>query len=151
MVAASATSFSLDLDLATAKEESKENPVYYTQYAFARISSVFAKAEAAGIELEKECSVEALAPLTEKEEMVLIKTLNEYPEAIKRAAELYEPHHLTYYILDLSAKLHRFYYHHRVLVDDVNLSKGRLYLLQAVYRVLKDGLSLLGVHTPKSM
>ncbi len=144
---------SLDLDLATAKEESKENPVYYTQYAFARISSVFAKAEERGIAINTDSppDTEALSALTEKEEIILIKTLNEYPAVIRRSAELFEAHLLTYYILDLSAKLHRFYYNHRVLVDDERISRGRLYLLQGVHRVLYDGLKLLGINTPASM
>ncbi|MBF0273609.1 MAG: arginine--tRNA ligase [Nitrospinae bacterium] len=141
----------LDFDLDLAVSKSKENPVYYTQYAFARLNSLFVKAEENELTIPENFSVKDLEPLKEEEEISLIKELNYYPDVIKKAAEKYEPHLLTYYILELSAKLHKFYYNHKVISEAKEVSVARLLLLHAVHAVLKDGLNLLGVAAPERM
>jgi len=141
----------LDFDIDVAAAESKENPVFYTQYAYARINSLFNKAEERGVKIDNDANLDLLAALKADEEISLIKAIDMYPSIIERSAEKCEPHNLTYYILDLSAKLHKFYYSHKVLDSEPELLQARLFLLKGVQAVLKDGLSLLGVSTPERM
>lgn len=141
----------LDFDLELAKEKSNDNPVYYVQYVYARISSIMKKAmDERGID-PTGADAEAVARLTEPEEINLIKHLARYPETIVNSAKLMEPHRIAYYLMDLAAAFHAYYNKHRVLTDDAVLSSGRLYLVVAVRKVIRNGLTLLGVSHPETM
>ncbi len=141
----------LDFDLEVAKQKTNDNPVYYVQYVHARISSILKKArEENGIETIGE-SPESLGRLVEPEEISLIKQMGRYPETVRTAAEMMEPHRIAYFLMDLAASFHAYYNKHRVLTDDPKLTGGRLYLVLAVLKVIKNGLHLLGVSAPETM
>jgi len=140
----------LDFDLELAKKKSNDNPVYYVQYVHARISSILRKAEEGGIH-EITADDQALARLGQPEEVELIKAAARYPETVRIAAQLMEPHRITFYLMDLAAAFHVFYNRHKVLGDDPVLSMGRLYLVCAVKKIIQKGLALLGVSAPESM
>ena len=140
----------LDFDLELAKQKTNDNPVYYVQYVHARIASIFRKAAEQDISAEAAAQA-ALDNLKQDEEFRLIKLLARFPEIIKRSADLLEPHRLTYYLMELAAGFHSYYNKHRVLVDDPELSKARLYLIWAVQKVIRNGLELLGVSAPERM
>jgi arginyl-tRNA synthetase len=140
----------LDFDLELAKKKTSDNPVYYVQYVHARISSIIRKA------VEREISVivtddEAIAMLTQPEEAELMKALARYPETIENSAKLMEPHRITFFLMNLASLFHAYYNKHRVLTDDPVLSRGRLYLITAVQKVIRNGLTLLGVSAPDKM
>jgi len=140
----------LDFDLELAKKKTSDNPVYYVQYVHARISSIIRKA------VEREISVivtddEAIAMLTQPEEAELMKALARYPETIENSAKLMEPHRITFFLMNLASLFHAYYNKHRVLTDDPVLSRGRLYLITAVQKVIRNGLTLLGVSAPEKM
>ncbi len=139
---------SLDFDLEIAKKTSEENPVYYVQYAYARLCSIMRVAKDQGHTLEKETDV---ASLTLSEEMELIKQLSLYPEMVRMAAERLEPHRVNYYLVDLAGLTHRYYFKCRVVTEDVALTKARLALVSAIQIVLKSALDLLGVSAPERM
>ncbi len=144
----------LEFDIETAKEQSSENPVFYVQMAFARISSIFRQAalNAETKKIEKEKTLEAdLSFLKEPEEMSMIKKLLQYPMVIEGAANAFEPHRVTYYLQDLAKLFHSYYNKHRVISDDGQLTSARLSLCRAVQIVLKEGLKILGVSTPERM
>jgi len=140
----------LDFDLELAKKKTSDNPVYYVQYVHARISSIIRKA------VEREISIivtddEAIAMLTQPEEVELMKALARYPETIENSAKLMEPHRITFFLMNLASLFHAYYNKHRVLTDDPVLSRGRLYLITAVQKVIRNGLTLLGVSAPDKM
>ena len=139
------TEFVFDVDLALA--QSDENPVYYVQYAHARICSVLAQwggDEAALHDVDP-------APLVAPREASLLAKLAEYPEALKKAMEELGPHQVAFYLRDLAGELHSYYTAERVLVDDVALKMARLSLLLATRQVLQNGLELIGVSAPSRM
>ncbi len=141
----------LDFDLEVAKQKTNDNPVYYVQYVYARISSIMRKAEAEyGINLSLDFK-NMPARLTEPEEIQLMKNLFRYPEVISGAAAMMEPHRVTYYLMELAAAFHAYYNKHRVLNDDPELSAARLYLVTAVRTVIGNGLTLLKVSSPEAM
>ena len=140
----------LDFDLDLAKEQSNDNPVFYVQYAHARISSVLRLAEERGVECVPPLQVN-LDLLGEKEEMRLIKRLSGFPDEVQTSAQLFEPHRLTFYLRDLVSEFHRFYHDHRIISDDAGLTQARLLFIKAVKTVIKNGLTLLGVNAPESM
>ena len=140
----------LDFDLEIAKQQTNENPVYYVQYVHARISSIVRKAAEQGIE-DIRWDDAAMALLQEPEDIQLIKTLARYPETVAASAEYLEPHRITYFLMGLAAAFHAYYNKHRVLSDDPLLSSGRLYLVEAVRKVIRNGLTLLGVSAPEKM
>ncbi|PIQ32295.1 MAG: arginine--tRNA ligase [Zetaproteobacteria bacterium CG_4_9_14_3_um_filter_49_83] len=140
----------LDFDLETAKQKNDENPVYYVQYAHARISNMIDKAAAEGLTLGEVDAVD-LSHLTSDKESELTAKLMAYPETIEKAAERCEPYRVAIYLMELAAVFHRFYHDHRVIGDDVALSKARLMLVTATRQVLANGLQLLGVSTPERM
>ncbi len=140
----------LDFDLELAKKKSNDNPVYYVQYVHARISSMLRKAGEMGIG-EVSPDNRAVARLVEPEEIDLIKAVARYPEVVRIAATQMEPHRITFYLMDLAAGFHAYYNRHKVLGDDPELSMGRLYLVCAVKKIIKNGLALLGVSAPESM
>ncbi|MSR76649.1 MAG: arginine--tRNA ligase [Candidatus Omnitrophica bacterium] len=135
----------LDFDLDLAKEKSQDNPVYYLQYAHARISSLLRHAAQS---LKDDANTERLVS---PEETELIKHLYDYVETIVHAAQTLEPYRLVEYLRDLAASFHKFYSVHRVLSEDAALSQARLILIDAVRIVLRNGLNLLGVSAPESM
>ncbi|MBI5109359.1 MAG: arginine--tRNA ligase [Rhodocyclales bacterium] len=137
----------LDFDLDLAKSQSNDNPVYYVQYAHARICSLLAQWEGDAAAL----AGAELAPLQNEREFALCARLAEYPELIQAAARDYAPHALAFYLKDLAGDFHSWYNAERVLVDDVAACEARLALALATRQVLRSGLSLLGVSQPMSM
>lgn len=143
---------SLDFDLETARKKTNDNPVYYVQYVHARISSIMRKAEEAAFEMDSGGNQSQIARvLVEPEEIDLIKAISRYPEVIVSSCEFLEPHRITYYLMELAACFHAYYNRHRVLADDPKLTRGRLYLITAVKKVIRGGLQLLGVSAPEKM
>ncbi len=140
----------LDFDLEVAKQKSNDNPVYYVQYVHARISSIVRKGNEQGT-CEVSWDDKAVAQLIEPEEIDLIKTLARYPDVLAGSARSMEPHRVTYYLMDLASAFHTYYNKHRVLTDDPQLRCGRLNLVLAVQKVIRNGLTLLGVSAPDSM
>ena len=140
----------LDFDLELAKKKTNDNPVFYVQYVHARISSISRKSRERGL-YELEWDETTAVMLQEPEEINLIKTMIRYPEVVEDSAKYMEPHRITFYLMDLASSFHAYYNKHRVLSDDPLLSKGRLYLVLAVQKVIRNGLSLLGVSAPDRM
>jgi arginyl-tRNA synthetase len=144
------TDSQLDFDLDLAKSHSNDNPVYYIQYAHARISSIFRQAKDAGVAVP---SIEAadLTALSLPVEVDLIKKIISLKEEIEIAALRREPHRLARYAHDLAAQFHSFYNHCRVMTDDIAVQKARLVLVQATQIALKNVLGILGVDAPEKM
>ncbi len=140
----------LDFDLELAKQQNSDNPVYYVQYAHARICSINRNAVAAGIEQPQSGKID-FSHLNLAEELALVKQLARFPETIIGAALSYEPHRVIFYLQDLAAQFHSYYNRHRVLVDDPDTTQARLYLVNAVRTVLANALRLLGVSAPARM
>ncbi|MCP4369015.1 MAG: arginine--tRNA ligase, partial [Deltaproteobacteria bacterium] len=140
----------LDFDLEIAKKKTSDNPVYYVQYVHARISSIVRKAAEKKIR-DIMIDDQTIAMLTENEEVELMKALARYPETIKNSAKFMEPHRITFFLMNLSSLFHSYYNKHRVLTNDQLLSRGRLYLITAVQKVIRNGLTLLGVSAPDRM
>ncbi|MCG3115310.1 MAG: arginine--tRNA ligase [Candidatus Manganitrophus sp. SA1] len=145
---------SLDFDLDLAKKASTENPVYYVQYAHARVCSILRVATERGLNVEEEIQNAKLADLTVldlPEEQALIKQLSNYPDLLQSAAEVLEPHRLTFYLQELAGMLHRYYFDHRVVTEDLLRTRARLVLMAAVQIVLRNALAILGVRAPERM
>jgi len=140
----------LEFDLELAKQQSSENPVYYVQYAHARLASVFRQAAVQGIPLGAP-DLSHLPRLSLAEELSLLKLLAGYPELVEAAARNLEPHRLTYFLTELASQLHSYYYKHRFISDDEWLTRARLDLVAAVKTVLAHGLQILGVAAPETM
>lgn len=145
---------SLDFDLELAKKASTENPVYYVQYAHARLCSIIRVATERGWKVEEEIQNAKLSDLTVldlPEEQALIKQLSVYPDLLRSAAEVLEPHRLTFYLQELAGMLHRYYFEHRVVTEDLARTRARLVLMAAVQIVLKNALDILGMRAPERM
>ncbi len=140
----------LDFDLDLAKKQSNENPVYYVQYAHARVCSILAVARSQGFIIE-DLNTNSVQRLTLPEERKLCKYLSEYPEEVHQAAAKLEPHRIPFYLGELAAQFHHYYNHHRILQEDQELSQARLILSLAVGTVIKNALNLLGVSAPQKM
>lgn len=140
----------LDFDLELAKQKTNDNPVYYVQYVHARIASILRKGEENGI-VPSGWDEKAVGRLTEPEEIQLMKVLDRYPETVAGSALNLEPHRITFYLMNLAAGFHAYYNKHRVLADEPLLTRGRLYLILAVQKVIRNGLTLLGVSAPEKM
>lgn len=167
----------LDFDLELAKQQSAENPVYYVQYAHARISSLFRVAEERGIRVPKPAEID-LKLLTHPDEFELIRKLSVYPSVVQESAAALEPHRMTFYLQELAGLLHTFYYKHRILPPagekEISEASGffkgqepevlpfreaitpgvtaaRLVFMRGVQRVISNGLRLLGVSAPDRM
>jgi arginyl-tRNA synthetase len=136
-----------DIDLA--KQKSLDNPVYYVQYAHARIHSIFEMATQRGV--PSPADQVALELLTADDDVCLIKILNEYPAVVAAGAQHFEPHRITTYVQELAGAFHSYYNRNRVISDDLALTSTRLFLLQQVAQVLRNGLGLLGVSAPERM
>jgi len=144
------TEFVFDVDLALSQSE--ENPVYYVQYAHARICSVLAQAATASVAIDEDRALHVgLAPLVGAREQALLARLSDYPDILAEAANDLAPHQIAFYLKDLAADFHAFYNAERVLVDDTALRDARLALLLATRQVLRNGLAVIGVSTPERM
>ena len=139
----------MDFDLDLAKSKTNENPVYYIQYAHARICSVFRQANEK--EMEVDHSQANLSLLTEGIEKNIIKELSRYKSVLESSAMQYEPHQLAYYLRDLSTHFHSYYNACKFIVEDKHLTQARLSLIHATRQILINGLSILGVSAPESM
>ena len=147
----------LDFDLNLAKKHSEENPVYYVQYAHARICSIiqFARARSRWLfvvpQRKRDMKDGLLFLLDKPEEISMIKILRRYPEVVVKSAEFLEPHQLTIYLRNLATSFHHFYTKHRVVTDNPRLTAARLLLVDCVKIVLRNGLNLLGIVAPEKM
>jgi arginyl-tRNA synthetase len=141
----------LDFDLDLAKTQSKDNPVYYIQYAHARVCSVMAKLAEKKDVHDPARGTANLVRLDEAHEQALLVALSRYPEVLEAAALNHEPHQVAHYLRELAMGFHTYYNDHRVLVDDPALRDARLNLSLAVRQVIRNGLSLLGVSAPEVM
>jgi arginyl-tRNA synthetase len=144
------TEFTFDVDLAQSRSE--DNPVYYVQYAHARICSVFAQAADQGSAFDEQAALQVdLTPLNSAREMELLARLSDFPDVVREAAEALAPHQIAFYLRELAAQLHGFYNAERILVEDRGLRAARLALLLAVRQVMRNGLGLIGVGAPERM
>jgi arginyl-tRNA synthetase len=141
--------FVFDVDLALSQSE--ENPVYYVQYAHARVCSVFRQLTEKGFVHDRELGERNVARLSEPHEKALIRRVTYYPELLETAARALEPHQLAHYLRDLAGDFHTYYNAHTFIVDDVGLRNARLNLVAATRQVLENGLKLLGVSAPEKM
>jgi len=140
----------LDFDLELAKRQSSDNPVYYVQYAHARVCSINRTAAEQGVALPASGTAD-LSCLTLAEELALAKHLARYPETVVGAAQTCEPHRIVYYLQELAAQFHSYYNRQRVLVEDAQITRARLSLVNGVRIVLANALNLLGVDAPERM
>lgn len=141
----------LDFDLDVAKSQSNDNPVYYIQYAHARIASVFRQLAEKSLVWDESSGRRHLALLEEPQERALMTTLSRYPEVIDLAANNLAPQHLVHYLRDLANDFHTYYNAHVFIVGDEALRNARLALCQATRHVIANGLAVIGVSTPDSM
>ena len=141
----------LTFDIDLARSQTNENPVYYIQYAHARICSVLRKLEADGVSRGRNESLGDLSLLTLDEEKDLANQLAQYPELIANSARLREPHHVSNYLRELAGQFHTYYNAHKVLIEDTAVRDARLSLYLAVRQVIANGLDLLGVSAPDEM
>ena len=147
--------FTFDVDLA--KSQSEENPVYYVQYAHARVCSVLEQwrtqspEEAYGREADADFAAIDLSPLNSTRELALLQRLGEYPEALEAAARELAPHQVAFYLRELAGEFHSYYNAERVLVPELPVKLARIALIVAVRRVLANGLTLIGVGAPQKM
>jgi len=140
----------LDFDMQLAAEQSQDNPVYYVQYAHARICSIFRQARAAKIEMSAVENIDANL-LKEPEELAILRKIADFPEEIRISAKNLAPHRIARYVLELAGLFHSFYNHHRVLNPDSKLQDARLLLMQVTQITIKNALTILGVSAPDHM
>ena len=141
----------MDFDLELAKSQSNDNPVYYVQYAHARVCSVFRQLAERQMNWDEQTGLQNLSLLTEDHEQVLFTMLSRYPEVVELAAITHTPHLLAHFLMDLARDFHTYYNAHQFMTDDINLSQARLTLITAVRQVIANGLGLMGVSAPQSM
>lgn len=140
----------LDFDIDVVTATSAENPVYYVQYAYARINSILKNADEKSIGISSVKDID-LSLLTNKEELSLIKKLLTYLIVLEGSARAYEPHRITFYLQELAKMFHSYYHKHKVITDNIETTKARLALCMAIKTVMKDALSILGVTSPEKM
>ena len=141
----------LDFDLELAKSRSNDNPVYYIQYAHARVASVFRQMEEKSLKYDESAALDRLELLEEPHEKTLMTTLSRFPEVIELAANNRAPQHLVHYLRDLANEFHTYYNAHIFIVDDDALRNARLALITATRAVIASGLKIIGVSAPDSM
>ncbi|MEZ5541027.1 MAG: arginine--tRNA ligase [Pseudomonadota bacterium] len=141
----------MDFDLDLAKSQSNDNPVYYIQYAHARVRSVFRQLAEQRLHWDQAAGLAALDRLSEPHEDALLVNLSRYPEVIESAALNHEPHQLTHYLRELANDFHTYYNAHKFIIDDAPLRDARLALIEATRQAIENGLRLLGVSAPDSM
>jgi len=139
----------LDFDIDLAKRQSSENPVFYLQYAHARICSIFREAQNRGIQYTK--TIGDPEHFNNQETVALLKLMARFPEEVYDAATTLEPHRITVYCMRLAQAYHKFYTEHRVLTDDSDRTQSYLTLCDGVRIILKNALALLGVSAPERM
>ncbi len=140
----------LDFDLELAKRQSSDNPVFYVQYAHARVSSIFEQAARSGIALENLQGV-SVERLELAEELELIRAMIQFNDVLEESVRELEPHRLVFYLLDLAGQFHRYYNRTRVISEDAELSRARLLLIANVQKTVRRGLEILGVEAPAKM
>ncbi|MFQ5586101.1 MAG: arginine--tRNA ligase [Thermodesulfobacteriota bacterium] len=140
----------MEFDLDLAKKQAPENPVYYLQYAHARICSIIDFAGEKGLNISETGEAD-LDRLDLKEELDIIRHIASFPEMVRGAALSLEPHRITFYLQELAGKFHPYYNRNRIVTDDTALTAARLYLCSAIQVVLRNGLALLGVSAPEKM
>ncbi len=138
----------LNFDLKLAKEQSEENPVYYLQYAHARIASIIRLAESKGVNVNKSYDISLL---NQPEEISLMKLLSQFPDMVESCAVTYEPHRLAEYLHDVAGSYHKFYHEHRVVGDNLDMTASRIALCLATKIVLANGFAILGITAPEKM
>jgi arginyl-tRNA synthetase len=141
----------LDFDLELAKSQSSDNPVYYIQYAHARVASVTRQLHEKGYRWDPESGLASLHALENPHEMALMKTVTRYPEIVETAALNRAPHMLVHYLRDLANDFHTYYNAHQFIVEDQALRDARIGLIHTARQVIANGLGLLGVSAPDSM
>ncbi|MDH3325847.1 MAG: arginine--tRNA ligase [Gammaproteobacteria bacterium] len=141
----------LDFDLDLAKSQSNENPVYYIQYAHARICSVFRELNEKGFSYDESSAESNIHLLNSTYETALMSTLARFPEVVENAALNYEPHNIPHYLRELSNEFHTYYNAQKFIVDDEATRNARLYLIKAIRQVIHNGLALIGVSAPEAM
>lgn len=141
----------MDFDLELAKSQSNDNPVYYVQYAHARVCSVFRQLEERGLQWDQSLGEANLSKLTADHEEALLTRLSAYPETLETAAVNYTPHLLAHYLTDLARDFHTYYNAHQFIVEDEALCQARLTLIAAVRQVIANALGVMGVSAPESM
>ena len=140
----------LDFDLELAKKETPENPVFYIQYAHARICSIFRTAEEKGVVWNRSNEVN-LAPLVEEEEFGIIRAVLAFPEVVEKSARAMEVHRIPHFLLDMVSRFHGYYSRHRVISDDKALTLARLFLLDSIRITIRNGFELMGILAPEKM
>ncbi|WP_296591788.1 arginine--tRNA ligase [Methylophaga sp.] len=141
----------MDFDLELAKSQSNDNPVYYVQYAHARVCSVFRQLAERQMNWDEHTGIDNLSLLTEDHEQALFTMLSRYPEVVELAAITHTPHLLAHFLMDLARDFHTYYNAHQFMTDNIDLSQARLTLITAVRQVIANGLGLMGVSAPQSM
>ena len=141
----------MDFDLKLATSKTNENPVFYVQYAHARVCSVLKQLAEKGLQRDIQAGEDNLDKLTEEQEIALVSSLTRYSEVLERAALQHEPHLLINYLRELASEFHTYYNAHQFIVDDVALRNARLNLIYSVKQVLANGLNLLRINTPEAM
>ena len=140
----------LDFDLELAKKQSSDNPVFYVQYAHARVASIFEQAAKSGVALGDPESV-LVERLELAEELELIRQMIQFNDVLEESVRELEPHRMVFYLLDFAGEFHRYYNRNRVVSDDVDLSRARLLLLANIQKTIRKGLAILGVEAPMKM
>jgi len=138
----------MDFDIDLAKKQSDENPVYYVQYAHARVCNILAHAAAKGVTPANDYDLRLLKT---PEEIAVLRKLSEFPEIVSKAAQFLEPHRITLFLQELAAAFHHFYHDHRVVSDDAAMTQARLRLVEGVRLVLANALKLLNISAPEKM
>ena len=141
----------MDFDLKLATSKTNENPVFYVQYAHARVCSVLRQLDEKGMERDLVLGMENLSLLNQSHELSLVNNLSRYSEILEKAALNYEPHQLIHYLRELAHDFHTYYNAHQFLVDEADLRNARLNLIAATKQVLANGLHLLGINSPEAM
>jgi len=141
----------LDFDLDLAKSQSTDNPMYYIQYAHARVCSVMRQLAEKLYSFDQHQGLASLETLTESHEAALLTRLARFPEIVTAAALQHEPHQIAHFLRELANDFHTYYNAHQFIVDDDALRNARLCLVQCVRQVIANGLKLLGVTAPESM
>ena len=140
----------LDFDLDLAKKQSSENPVFYVQYAHARVASIFEQAVKAGMDLGDRGTV-PVERLELAEELELVRKMSQFNDVLEESVRELEPHRMVFYLLDLAGEFHRYYNRIRVISEDLELSRARLLLIENVQKTVRRGLEILGVNAPLKM
>jgi len=141
----------LDFDIDLAKKTSNDNPVYYIQYAYARISSILKKAMEQGIVIDDHPDDSVLSKLDLQNEIEIIKKLYDYRDMIDKCVILYEPQRISTYLIELAGMFHSYYNANRIISDDPDLTSARLYMVRGIIVVLRNALTIMGINTPESM